>query len=95
MDASGGRTPPVDRVAEIRAEIEAARSRIAGTLEALRFKTDLPARLGDSMGNAAATFTAHVMDRMTSAESDGALGEDATVLRVGSESDGSQDEGEP
>lgn len=90
MDASGGRTPPVNRVAEIRAEIEAARTRIAGTLEALRFKTDLPARLGDSIGNAAATFTAHVIDRVTGAESDGATGEAATVT---SESDGSLVEG--
>ena len=79
MDAQGGRTPPLDRVAEIRAEIEAARTRIAGTLEALRFRTDLPARLGDSIGNAAATFTAHVIDRVTTAESDGATGEAATV----------------
>lgn len=87
MDASGGRTPPVDRVAEIRAEIEATRTRITGTLEALRFKTDLPARLGDSMGNVAATFTAHVIDRVMSAESDGGTGEAATVTT--SELDGS------
>jgi Protein of unknown function (DUF3618) len=68
MVASRGRTSPVDRVAEIRADIEAARTRIAGTLEALRFKADLPARLGDSVGNAALSFTEHVLDRVTSPE---------------------------
>jgi hypothetical protein len=38
---------------------------MAETLEALRFKADLPARLGDSVGNAALSFTEHVIDRMT------------------------------
>jgi Protein of unknown function (DUF3618) len=80
MDASGDRTPPVDRVAEIRSEIEAARSRIAGTLDALRFKTDLPARLGDSVGNAASTFTAHVIERVTSVEADGSTGTATTSV---------------
>lgn len=70
MGAAGDRTPPVDRVAEIRSEVEAARARIAGTLDALRYKADVPARLGDSLGDAAATFTAHVLDRLTSARSD-------------------------
>ena len=57
MDPTGDRPAPVDRVAEVRAEIEAARARVAGTLDALRFKADVPARLGDSMGTAASTFT--------------------------------------
>lgn len=78
MDASGDRTPAVDRVAEIRSEIEAARTRIAGTLEALRFKTDLPARLGDSVGDAAATFATHVIERVASAD-DGATAVTATT----------------
>ena len=64
MDSSRGRTPPVDRVAEIRADIASARARTAETLEALRFKADLPARLGDSVGNAALIFTEHVFDRV-------------------------------
>jgi hypothetical protein len=51
MDSSRSRTSPIDRVAEIRAEIVSARTRMAETLEALRFKADLPARLGDSVGN--------------------------------------------
>ena len=86
MGASGDRSPPVDRVAEIRAEIEAARARIAGTLEALRFKTDVPARLGDSVGNAAATFTAHVIERVTSAQADkDAADEEATTIAVRAE----------
>lgn len=64
MGASGDGPPPVDRVAEIRAEIQAARERIAGALDGLRYKADVPARLGDSLGDAAATFTAHVLDRV-------------------------------
>ncbi len=70
MDPSRDRTSAVDHVAEIRSEIEAARARIAETLGALRWKTDVPARLGDSAGHAAATFTAHVLDRMTADEGD-------------------------
>ena len=63
MDPSGDRTAPVDRVAQIRAEIESARARVAGTLDALRFKADVPARLGDSVGTAATTFTEHLIDQ--------------------------------
>ena len=86
MDASGDRTHAFDRVAEIRAEIEAARSRIARTLEALRFKADLPARLGDSVGNAASTFTSHVIDRVvTLAEHDETNSEDATTMPMRTE----------
>jgi Protein of unknown function (DUF3618) len=71
VDPSGDRTPPIEPVAEIRAEIEAARARVVGTLDALRFKADVPARLGESVGIAASTFTAHVIDRLTSSESEG------------------------
>ena len=70
MDSSRSRTPPGDRVAEIRADIASARARTAETLKALRFKADLPARLGDSVGNAALIFTEHVFDRLTSAKED-------------------------
>ena len=80
MDPSGDRTAPVDRVAQIRAEIEAARARVAGTLDALRFKADVPARLGDSVGTAASTFTAHLIDRLTSSESDGSTPEGSTTI---------------
>jgi hypothetical protein len=38
---------------------------MAETLERLRFKADLPARLGDSVGEAAVSFTEHVIDRLT------------------------------
>ena len=54
----GDRTAPDDGVAGIRAEIVAARVRLVGTLDALRYKADLPARLGDSVGTAASTFIA-------------------------------------
>jgi len=70
MDSSRSRTPPADRVAEIRADIASARTRMAETLEAVRFKADLPARLGDSVGNAALIFTEHVFDRVTAALED-------------------------
>jgi hypothetical protein len=43
---------------------------MAETLEALRFKADLPARLGDSVGNAALTFAEHVFDRVMLAQED-------------------------
>ena len=79
MDPSGDRTAPVDRVAQIRAEIEAARARVVGTLDALRFKADVPARLGDSVSTAASTFTAHLIDRLTSSESEGSLGDSITI----------------
>lgn len=87
MDTSGDRSRAFDRVAEIRAEIEAARARIAETLEALRFKADLPARLGDSVGNAASTFASHVIDRVTSAQHDETNSEDATTIPKRNETD--------
>jgi uncharacterized protein DUF3618 len=79
VDPTGDRPAPVDRVAEVRAEIEAARARVAGTLDALRFKADMPARLGDSVGTAASTFTAHLIDRLTSSESDESTPEEAIL----------------
>jgi hypothetical protein len=91
MVASRGRTSPVDRVAEIRADIEAARTRIAGTLEALRFKADLPARLGDSVGSAALSFTEHVLDRVTSGEDGETKEQDAVTIPKPTESTVSQE----
>ena len=71
MDPSGDRTAQDDGIAGIRAEIVAARVRLVGTLDALRYKADLPARLGDSVGIRASTFIAHVIDGLTSGESEG------------------------
>jgi hypothetical protein len=71
MDPTGDRTAPDDGVAGIRAEIVAARVRLVGTLDALRYKADVPARLGDSVGTAASTFIAHVFDGLTSSEGEG------------------------
>jgi hypothetical protein len=67
MDASRDRAAPDDRVV-IRADIEAARGRIVTTLEALRHKIDVPARLGDAVGLAAGDFIAHMIDRATPAK---------------------------
>ena len=69
MDASRDRAAPDDRVVVIRGEIEAARDRIVTTLEALRHKVDVPARLGDAVGTAAGEFMAHMIDRATPAKS--------------------------
>lgn len=85
MDASGDRTRA--RVAEIRAEIEAARASISATLEALRFKADLPARLGDSVGDAASTFTSHLIDRVMMAQHEETDSEDATTMPMRTEAD--------
>jgi hypothetical protein len=79
VDPSGDRTPPIDRVAQIRAEIEAARARVVGTLDALRFKADVPSRLADSVGTAASTFTTHLIDQLTSSESEGTLEDSITI----------------
>jgi hypothetical protein len=85
MDPSRSGTPSTDRVAEIRADIESARTRMAETLGALRFKADLPARLGDSAGRAALTFTEHVIERVMPAEDETAeqdLGSTPAIERV-------------
>ena len=70
MDTPGDGSPSGDRVSEIRADIVAARSRIAVELEALRFKTDVPVRIGDSLANLAIAVTERVMDRVPSAEAE-------------------------
>jgi hypothetical protein len=95
MDSSRSRTPPVDRVAEIRADISSVRTRMAETLEALRFKADLPARLGDSVGNAALIFTEHVFDRVTSAQDDEATEQHPTPIPASNESAVPREAGQP
>jgi Protein of unknown function (DUF3618) len=95
MDSSRSRTPPIDRVAEIRAEIVSARTRMAETLEALRFKADLPARLGDSVGNAALIFTEHVFDRVTSAREDDATDQHPAPIPASKESSFPREAGQP
>jgi hypothetical protein len=94
MDSSRSRTPPVDQVAEIRADIASARTRMAETLEALRFKADLPARLGDSVGNAALIFTEHVFDRVTSAREDDATDQHPAPIPASKESSFPREAGE-
>ena len=95
MDSSRSRTPPVDRVAEIRADISSMRTRMAETLEALRFKADLPARLGDSVGNAALVFTEHVFDRVTSAQDDEATEQHPAPIPASNESAVPREAGQP
>jgi Protein of unknown function (DUF3618) len=95
MDSSRSRTPPADRVAEIRADIASARTRMAETLEALRLKADLPARLGDSVGNAALIFTEHVFDRVMSAQDDEATEQHPTPIPASNESTVPREAGQP
>ena len=95
MDSSRGRTPPIDRIAEIRADISSVRTRMAETLEALRFKADLPARLGDSVGNAALIFTEHVVDRVTSAKEDEATEQHPAPIPASNESAVPREDGQP
>ena len=95
MDSSRSRPPPVDRVAEIRADISSVRTRLAETLEALKFKADLPARLGDSVGNAALIFTEHVFDRVTSAQDDEATEQHPAAILASNESSVPRGAGQP
>lgn len=95
MDSSRGRTPPADRIAEIRADIASVRTRMAETVEALRFKADVPARLGDSVGNAALVFTEHVFDRVTSAQDDEATEQYPAPTPASNESAVPREAGQP
>jgi hypothetical protein len=64
MDAGEDRGAPDPRVAEIRAEIEAVRLRIAEAIDALGYKADVGARLGDVVSSTAATLTTRVLQRV-------------------------------
>ena len=68
---------------------------MAETLEALRFKADLPARLGDSVGNAALIFTQHVFDRVTSAREDEATDQHPAPIPASNESAVPREAGQP
>ena len=77
MDASRDRASLAERIAA-RADIEAARLRVATTLEALRYKVDAPARLGDLVGTAAGEFMAHMINTAMPSKTD----EEACVLET-------------
>jgi hypothetical protein len=61
-------------VIRIRAEIDAARTRLAETLDALAYKADVPARLGDTLAATAAGVTARVLDRLPASDDPGTDG---------------------
>jgi len=63
MDTSRDGTTEGARVAQIRRDIVAARARVVETIDALEYKTDLPARLSDVFGSTAAGIVARVMGR--------------------------------
>lgn len=66
MDAEKDRDPEAIRVAQIRADIEAARGRIVETIDALGYKADLPARLGDLLSSTASGIASRVLGRFPS-----------------------------
>lgn len=66
MDPNTDRRTEELRVDEIRREIESTRSRVAETIDALRYKADLPARLGEVLAAAAEGTAAHVVQRLAS-----------------------------
>lgn len=51
------------RIAEIRRDIERARLRVAETIDALEYKADLSARLGDVLSTAASSVATRVLQR--------------------------------
>lgn len=54
------------RVTEIRREVEALRLRIAETIDALEYKADVGARIGDKLSATASSVTALVRQSMPS-----------------------------
>ena len=66
MDPTRDRTAEDIRVAEIRLDIEMARTRIAETIDALEYKADVSARLADALSATASSITARVMQRIPS-----------------------------
>jgi Protein of unknown function (DUF3618) len=69
------------RIDEIRREIETTRSRVAETIDALRYKADLPARLGDVLTALAEGAAAQVAQRLATSSQllgDEDAGEDRT-----------------
>ena len=66
MDPSEDRRAEDRGVAEIRREIEGIRLRIAETIDALEYKADVGARLGDKLSATASSVTARVRQRMPS-----------------------------
>lgn len=66
MDPTHDRTAEEIRVAEVRLEIEAVRSRISETLDALGYKADVPARLADMLSTTASSVAGRLLHRLPS-----------------------------
>jgi Protein of unknown function (DUF3618) len=66
MDPTRDGTAHDDRVAEIRSDIELARTRIVETIDALEYKADVPARLADVLSTTASSITARILQRIPS-----------------------------
>jgi hypothetical protein len=65
MDTTQDRGTEDNRVEKIRREIEITRARLAETIDALRYKADLPARLGEMLSAAAEGVATHVLQRLS------------------------------
>ena len=80
MDPTRDGTAEDIRVAEIRLDIEMARTRIAETIDALEYKADVPSRLADALSATASTVTSRVLQRIPSPSRDtGAARDEATL----------------
>lgn len=66
MDPTPDGTAQDIRIAQIRLDAELARTRIAETIDALAYKADVPARLGDVLSTTASNITARVLRRIPS-----------------------------
>ena len=67
---TAGRPEPDDvRVARIKLDIELAKGRIVDTIDALEYKADVPARIGDALSSTASTLTGRVLQAFTTARS--------------------------
>lgn len=80
MDASEDGGPQELRVAEIRAEVEMLRLRIAEALDALGYKVDVPARLGDMLSSTAANVTSRLLQHVPTTPRNASDSTDTSVV---------------
>ena len=66
MDTPQDGTAEDVRVGEVRKDNAAARRRIAESIDALEYKADVPARIGDALASAASSVTSRILDRLPS-----------------------------
>ena len=94
MDPDTDRGTEELRVNAIRREIETTRTRVAETLDALRYKGDLLARLGELLAAVAEGTAAHVAQRLTPDRSAGIDEDGSRRPETMSEFEGQSGDGE-